>query len=52
MSIGRVHIFLEARDVSDDVFWLISVLRRTIAQEGDRERVQSKLTNYFKYVDK
>ncbi|XP_042899743.2 tigger transposable element-derived protein 4-like [Parasteatoda tepidariorum] len=47
----KMQTFFEARDVSDDVFRAMSLLRRTIAQERDKERVQRKLTNYFKYVD-
>jgi len=45
------HLF-EAMNVSDDVFWAMRLLTRTLAQERDRQRVQSKLTKYFKYIDK
>ena len=49
---GKMQTFSEARDGIDDVFREIRLFRIIIAQEKDLGRCNSKLTNYFKYVDK
>lgn len=46
----KFQTVLDARDVSDDILEMMSFLEKTIAQQRDWKRVQSKI-NYYKYVD-
>lgn len=49
----KMQRFFEAKDAVDDqVFRALSLLRRTFAQEKEKEKVQTKLTSYFKCANK
>lgn len=43
----KLQTFLESRVVDEDVFRAMALLRRTIAAEKEKERVQTKITGFF-----